>query len=154
MAEHLARVRAETVAAIREIRQLVYAMRPPALDEVGLIEAIRLQADELRTPDGDAVRVELVVDNLPDLPAAVEVAAYRIVMEALTNAARHSGSDLATARLAGAGDALAVEVRDGGATTGMWRPGVGISSMRERAQELGGTLTATAGVVRAELPLG
>jgi two-component system NarL family sensor kinase len=154
VAEHLARVRAETVAAIREIRQLVYAMRPPALDEVGLIEAIRLQADELRTPDGDAVRVELVVDHLPDLPAAVEVAAYRIVMEALTNAARHSGSDLATARLAVADDALAVEVRDGGATTGMWRPGVGISSMRERAQELGGTLTTTAGVVRAELPLG
>jgi signal transduction histidine kinase len=154
VAEHLARVRAETVAAIREIRQLVYAMRPPALDEVGLIEAIRLRADELRTPDGDAVRVELVVDNLPDLPAAVEVAAYRIVMEALTNAARHSGSDLATARLAVADDALAVEVRDGGATTGLWRPGVGISSMRERAQELGGTLTTTAGVVRAELPLG
>lgn len=154
VAEHLARVRSEAVAAIREIRELVYGMRPPALDEVGLVEAIRLRAEELRTPDGEAMRVQLVADDLRDLPAAVEVAAYRIVTEALTNAARHSGSDLVAARLVRAGGALDVEVRDGGAATGPWRPGVGIASMRERAQELGGTLTTAGGVVQAELPLG
>jgi two-component system NarL family sensor kinase len=154
VAEHLARVRSEAVAAIQEIRDLVYGMRPPAIDEVGLVEAIRLQADELRTPDGEALRLDLVADDLRDLPAAVEVAAYRIVTEALTNAARHSGSVLADARLVRANGALDVEVRDGGATTGPWRPGVGIASMRERAQELGGTLTITGGYVQATLPLG
>jgi two-component system NarL family sensor kinase len=154
VAQHLARVRSEAVAAIREIRELVYGMRPPALDEVGLLEAIRLRADELRTPDGGAVRVELVADDLRDLPAAVEVAAYRIVIEALTNAARHSGSGLAATRLVRTDSALAIEVRDGGTSTGPWRPGVGIASMRERAQELGGRLITTDGVVQAELPLG
>jgi two-component system NarL family sensor kinase len=154
VAQHLARVRSEAVAAIREIRELVYGMRPPALDEVGLLEAIRLRADELRTPDGGAVRVELIADDLHDLPAAVEVAAYRIVIEALTNAARHSGSGLAATRLVRTNSALAIEVRDGGTSTGPWRPGVGIASMRERAQELGGTLITTDGVVQAEIPLG
>jgi signal transduction histidine kinase len=100
------------------------------------------------------MRVELVADDLPDLPAAVEVATYRIVMEALINAARHSGSDVAAARLVRANGSLAVEVRDGGTTMRPWRPGVGIASMRERAQELGGTLTTADGVVQAELPLG
>jgi two-component system NarL family sensor kinase len=154
VAEHLARVRAEAVDAIREIRELVYGMRPPALDAVGLLEAIRLRADELRTPDGGAVRVELVADNLRDLPAAVEVAVYRIVVEALTNAARHSGSGLAATRLVRTDSALAIEVRDGGTSTAPWQPGVGIASMRERAQELGGTLVITNGVLHAELPLG
>ncbi|MFI7588517.1 sensor histidine kinase [Spongisporangium articulatum] len=156
VAEHLARVRAEAVAAIREIRELVYGMRPPALDEVGLLEAIRLRADELRTPGGDPLRVELVAADLGDLPAAVEVAAYRIVVEALTNAARHSGCDHASARLVRHAAALVLEVRDGGTEAGEvgeWRPGVGIASMRERAQELGGTFSAADGVVRAELPL-
>jgi signal transduction histidine kinase len=154
VAEHLARVRSEAVDAIREIRELVYGMRPPALDAVGLLEAIRLRADELRTPDGAAMRVELVADDLRGLPAAVEVAVYRIVVEALTNAARHSGSGLAATRLVRTGGALAVEVRDGGTSTAPWQPGVGIASMRERAQELGGTLVITGGVLRAELPLG
>jgi len=154
VAEHLARVRSEAVAAIREIRELVYDMRPPALDEVGLVEAIRLQADELRTPGGEPMRLQLDADDLHDLPAAVEVAAYRIVTEALINAARHSGSVLAAARLVLANGALDVEIRDGGTTTEPWRPGVGIASMRERAQELGGTFSTTDGFVQAELPLG
>ena len=96
---------------------------------------------------------------MPDLPAAWEVAAYRIVVAALDNAARHSGSGAASACLATDGGSLVVEVRDGGGgePARLWRPGVGISSMRERAAELGGTLTAgpTAGgwSVRAVIPL-
>jgi signal transduction histidine kinase len=152
--DHLARVRAEAVAAIRGIRDLVYGMRPPALDEVGLLEAIRLRADELRTPGGEKVRVDLEADDLRELPAAVEVAAYRIVLEALINAARHSGSGSATARLVRGDGTLSIEVRDGGSASGPWRAGVGIASMRERAQELGGTLVVADGVVQAELPLG
>ena len=68
-------------------------MRPPALDELGLVPALRQQAVGLRNRDGEPVAVDVTApDELPDLPAAVEVAAYRIVMEALTNVARHSTS--------------------------------------------------------------
>jgi signal transduction histidine kinase len=95
-------------------------------------------------------------DDLHDLPAAVEVAAYRIVVEALTNIARHSDSASASVRLESGADGLHVEVRDAG-RSGAWRPGVGISSMGERAAELGGTLAAgpgpQGGRVAAVLPL-
>ncbi|MDQ1669923.1 MAG: hypothetical protein QOE40_1984 [Actinomycetota bacterium] len=153
----LAAIRAETVTAISEIRQLVYGMRPPALDELGLVPAVRQQAAALHTRDNRSFGVRIEASNLPPLPAAVEVAAYRIVVEALTNAARHSGARTATACLSVVDAALVVEVRDGGFGAGAWSPGVGITSMRERAAELGGTLTVdhSAGgtVVRAALPL-
>ncbi|HSO64785.1 MAG TPA: histidine kinase, partial [Ornithinibacter sp.] len=148
----LATLRSETATAIEEIRGLVYAMRPPALDELGLVQAIRQQALALRTPGGAPLRLDLTAtDDLPPLTAAVEVAAYRIVVEALTNAVRHSGSDRATVRLCSEGGALVIEVVDGGgrgdgagpgAGLGRWRAGVGMSGMRERARELGGTLEA------------
>lgn len=150
---HLERVRAEAVTAMREIRELVYAMRPPALDEVGLVEAIRLQAATFRTVDGRPMRITVAGASLPPLGAAVEVAAYRIVVEALRNAARHSGGDWARAELVAADGVLRLEVRDGGDPGPPWVPGVGLSSMRERAVELGGTLRADAGRVLAELPL-
>ena len=93
---------------------------------------------------------------VPDLPAAVEVAAYRIVTEALTNVARHSTSATASVRLERAADGLHLEVTDTGSSRA-WRPGVGMSSMRERATELGGTLEAGPGPgggrVAALLPL-
>jgi two-component system NarL family sensor kinase len=159
-AEHLlARLRAETSTAIEEIRGLVYAMRPPALDELGLVRAIRQEALALRTREGAPLRLTLdAPDTLPPLSAAVEVAAYRIVVESLTNAARHSGSDTASARLTADADALTIEVRDGGVgRTGRWATGVGVSSMRERAAEIGGSIevgpSPTGGLVRARLPL-
>ncbi|HEX5090979.1 MAG TPA: histidine kinase [Nocardioides sp.] len=153
----VAQLRADTVAAIEEIRRMVYAMRPPALDELGLVPALRQQAVGLRNRAGEPVAVQVTApEELPDLPAAVEVAAYRIVTEALTNVARHSTSASASVRLDPASDGLHVEVTDRG-TSDAWRPGVGLSSMRERAAELGGTLEAgpgpTGGRVAALLPL-
>jgi signal transduction histidine kinase len=156
----LVQLRADTTTAIEDIRRLVYAMRPPALDELGLVPALRQQGVGLRSPDGRAVQVELVVpDVLPPLSAAVEVAAYRIVVEALANAARHSGSGMVTATLRVERSSLRVEVVDHEvAGDADWSPGVGLSSMRERATELGGTLvagpTAGGGRVTADLPLG
>jgi two-component system, NarL family, sensor kinase len=147
-------LRSETATAIQEIRQLVYGMRPPALDELGLVPALRQQADQLRTPDARPMRVTLDAGDLPPLNAAVEVAAYRIAVEALTNSARHSGSDEATATLTVHDDALVVEVDDRGSANGTWQPGVGMASMRERAAELGGTLSFEGARVRAVLPLG
>lgn len=149
---HLERVRAESVAAIREIRELVYGLRPPALDEVGLVAAIRLQAETMRTPAGEPMKIALDAEGLPSLHAAVEVAAYRIVTEALHNSARHSGSRSAEARLVVIDDSLSIRVRDGGTSTD-WRLGVGLSSMRERVEELGGNIDVGKGEVNASLPL-
>jgi len=156
--EMMARLRADTVTAIEEIRRMVYAMRPPALDELGLVPALRQQAERLRNRDGRLVAVDVSApDELPDLPAAVEVAAYRIVTEALTNVARHSTSPTAVVRLRSAADGLHLEVTDRGGRNGTWRPGVGLASMRERAAEVGGTLDAgpgpDGGRVHALLPL-
>lgn len=156
--EMVAQLRADTVIAIEEIRRMVYAMRPPALDELGLVPALRQQALGLRSRDGDPVMVDVSAPaEFPDLPAAVEVAAYRIVTEALTNVARHSTSPSASVRLQPAADGLHLEVTDHGIRDGAWRPGVGMASMRERANELGGSLEAgpgpSGGRVSALLPL-
>ncbi len=157
-ADMVDQLRADTVAAIEEIRRMVYAMRPPALDELGLVPALRQQSVGLRNRDGEPVAVDVTApEDLADLPAAVEVAAYRIVIEALTNVARHSSSASAAVRLERADDGLRLEITDHGARNGAWRPGVGLSSMRERAAELGGTLEAGPGPgggrVAALLPL-
>ncbi|RYP85386.1 hypothetical protein EKO23_12980 [Nocardioides guangzhouensis] len=159
--ELLAELRADTVAAIEEIRQLVYAMRPPALDELGLVPALRQQASGLRSRDGSPLTVTLSApEPLPELSAAVEVAAYRIVIEALTNVARHSPSRSAAVRLDAPSGGLSVVVTDAGTPggAGPWTAGVGLSSMRERAAQVGGSLTAgpttEGGRVEALLPLG
>ncbi|MCB0972900.1 MAG: hypothetical protein KDA97_15440, partial [Acidimicrobiales bacterium] len=110
-----------------------------------------------RTPGGEPVEVEVDAAELPDLSAAVEVAAFRIATEAATNAARHSGTARAWVHLVPVGDALEVRVRDAGATEGEWVPGVGLASMRERASEVGGTIEVDrnghGATVRALLPL-
>ena len=142
--ELLRGLRADAVTAVGEIRRLVYDMRPPALDELGLVPALRQRAATARTADGTTMRVSVAApDSLPKLPAAVEAAAYRIATEALTNAARHSGSDTAALELAIVDGRLCIVVRDGGRNGSSWTPGVGIASMRERAAEVGGTLTVT-----------
>jgi two-component system NarL family sensor kinase len=154
----LRNLRADAVTAVGEIRRLVYDMRPPALDELGLVPALRQRAANVRTSDGRAMRVDVdAPENLPELPAAVETAAYRIALEALTNAARHSGSDTADLTIGVRAGGLSVTVCDGGRNGHPWEPGVGISSMRERAAEVGGTLTVSGGDtgarVEALLPL-
>jgi signal transduction histidine kinase len=150
------RLRDEAQSAIADIRRLVYELRPPALDELGLAGAIGEQACRLSS-NGLVVSVE-GPDELPPLPAAVEVAAYRIALEALTNAARHAGARRCTVSIA-VDDALELEVTDDGQGIGAGRRvGVGVRSMQERAAELGGICTiepaAFAGTsVRARLPL-
>ncbi|MGI5288425.1 sensor histidine kinase [Nonomuraea polychroma] len=137
--ELLLRLRAEVTSAIEDIRRLVYGLRPPALDDLGLVGALRQQAERLSLDV--SIRASR---NLAALPAAVEVAAYRIVTEALNNVARHARATTARVDLT-LGDRLRVEVSDDGAAGGAWRPGVGLRSMRERAEELGGTCQAGPG---------
>lgn len=88
----------------------------------------------------------------PTLPAAVEVAAYRVVTEALTNVARYAGRGEAVVALGLDGDRLRIAVRDGGAAA-EWVPGVGLTSMRERAEQLGGEFRAGGGRVEVVLPV-
>ncbi len=137
----LAELKAQTQAAIADIRRLVYDLRPPALDDLGLIPAIREQATRY-SQNGLHVSVDAPA-QLPPLPAAVEVAAYRIVSEALANAVRHGGAANILVRLQRDREWLRVEVSDDG--TGIdpdATPGVGLASMRARAEELGGSFTA------------
>ena len=135
---------AEVRAALADIRRVVDGLRPPALDELGLLGAIEQQAGRLESGPGSAAGTRIVVDRpaapLPDLPAAVEVAAYRIAVEALTNVVRHSGAHSCEVRIR-AGDDLTIEVDDDGRgfPPGQ-RAGTGMESMRGRAAELGGTL--------------
>ena len=147
-------------AAVSDVRHLVYALRPPALDALGLLGALRAHADH-HSDGGVRVSVESP-EQLPPLPAAVEVAAYRIVLEAINNAERHAEAHTCVVRVAPdeAAAALRVEIVDDGRGIGEDRgTGVGLSSMRERAAELGGWCTvealASGGTrVRAYLPCG
>ncbi len=133
----LADITGHAQAAIADIRRLIYDLRPPALDDLGLVPALR----ELSTRYGQSgLRIEIdTVERLPALPAAVEVAAYRIAQEALTNAMRHADAHNCMLRLTVGARQLQVEVSDDG--RGLpedLRAGVGLRSMRERAEELGG----------------
>ena len=137
----LAELKAETAGAVDDIRRLVYDLRPPALDELGLPGAVRQQAERLALGNhGMDVRVE-VVGTLPRLDAATEVAAYRIAVEAVANAARHAHARRCRVLLA-SDDLLRVEVTDDGdGIPAGTRPGVGLTAMRERATEIGGECT-------------
>ncbi len=133
----LAGLKAQAQDAISDIRRLVYDLRPPALDELGLIPAIREQAI-IYSPYGLNVSVE-APEEMPPLPAAIEVAAYRIVQGALTNVSRHARASVCRVRISISGG-LDVEITDNGIGLPEGRRvGVGLSSMRERAAELGGT---------------
>jgi len=127
-----------------DIRRLVYALRPPALDDLGLVGALQ-QATEGYGQAGPRIVLEVSVADgrsLSQLPAAVEVAAYRIAQEALTNIVRHAAARRCTIRLARdiADGMLIVEVSDDGRGIAPDHvAGIGLGSMRERAAELGGT---------------
>jgi signal transduction histidine kinase len=140
----LAELRGEIATAVADVRRLVDGLRPPAIDDLGLVGAVRLAADRLSANGRPEVSVESD-GPLAELPAAVEVAAYRIATEAMTNAVRHAGAAHCSVRLVG-GAELAVIVEDDG--TGLpadRRDGVGLVSMHERAAELGGECRVESG---------
>lgn len=151
----LSRLLGGSEESLAEVRRLVYQLRPPSLDELGLVEAIRALAIEVCRGGPDVV---VVAEPPPGpLPAGAEVAAYRIAAEAVTNVARHAHATRCVIELRQEAEGLLVEVRDDGRGLA-GRPGVGLQAMRERADELGGTLTVVplawgGTVVRARLPL-
>ena len=142
---------------LADVRRLVHDLRPPALDEVGLLGALEQQAERFRC---DALAVEVFADGALDgLPAAVEVAAYRIVSEALANVARHAQASRVGVRLTPADGSLSVAVEDDGVGIDPDAPaGVGLVSLHERAGELGGRVSVGCPdgggtVITAHLPL-
>jgi len=131
-------LKADTQAAIADIRRLVYDLRPPALDELGLVVgALREHAASHSTLDGLRITVE-AQEELPPLLAAVEVAAYGIALEALTNVKRHAQARECVVRLALDGGLQLKITDDGVGLPAGYQAGVGLTSMRERAAELGG----------------
>ena len=140
----LEQVMAQNQSTVEEVRHLVYGLRPPALDELGLVAAIR---DYIAGMDGKStLRIEVTAppDGLPPLSAAVEVAAYRIILEALTNVIRYAKAQHCMIRFSidqtGSDNSLKVEIQDDGiGLPDKRRAGVGTRSMRERSEELGGS---------------
>lgn len=124
--------------AVGEVRHIVEGLRPLSLDELGLAGAV----ERLVSTDGDRPRISVDFDGpIPALPAAVEVAAYRIVAEAVTNALRHAAADAVVVRLRIHDSDLDITVSDDGRGFGTESvSGVGLQSMHERAAEVGGDL--------------
>lgn len=170
---------------VSEIRGMVHNLRPPALDELGLEGAIRERINDVTIPinsieEPEQLKIELeVIDSLPNMPAAVEVAAYRIATEAIVNVVRHAGATRCFVRLGivelDSMNHLHVEISDNGTGIRKRREepkveqpgsveqkretgGIGLGSMRERAEELGGVFRIDNAVpqgtiIHAYLPL-
>jgi signal transduction histidine kinase len=147
--------------AMEDIRVLSYLLHPPLLDEVGLAAALRWYAKGFSQRSGVEVRLSLLPTS-ERLPPPIETALFRVIQECLINIHRHSGSATAEVRLRRADGRLVLEVQDWG--RGMPRAarlrsgeGVGIAAMRERAQQLAGTLEVDSGpggtTIRASIPL-
>lgn len=159
----LVEITARTQTALADIRRLVYGLRPPALDELGLLSALRQTAAQYGESGAGPLRVTIdAPEALPALPAAVEVAAYRIAQEALANVARHAAARTCrlTVVLDATRDVVLLQIADDGrGLPAQHRAGVGMVSMRERAEELGGTCLLASPpsggtVVTVELPCG
>jgi signal transduction histidine kinase len=154
--ELLETVEVESTSAWRVVRSILDDLRPPGLDELGLLGAVEERGRQLSRPG--EFSVEVTGATLPPLPPAVEVAAYRIATEAITNAARHSAAEHCHVQLVADRTLRCTVVDDGIGGTGSKPSGLGLSTMADRAAELGGSVSiaSTPGGgtrVVAELPL-
>ena len=122
---------------IGDVRQLIYGLRPPALDQLGLAASLRGLATQESSP-GTSVTID-APNSMPPLPAAVEVAAYWIAQEALTNVKRHAHAQHCSVRVAVEPTTLRLEIADNGAGLSIGSSGIGLHTMKERAAEVGGT---------------
>lgn len=124
---------------VADVRRLVHGLRPPVLDQLGLVEAIR---DLARTHGGGpALEISTPPEGLPRLSAAAEVNAYRIVLEAWNNTARHARASRCRVQFMVEQNMLVISIEDDG--IGMpkeYRAGVGLRSVRARAEEIGGSI--------------
>ena len=120
--EDLHAIRDDIKAAVADVRRLVEGLRPPAVDDLGLGPAVRQAVLGLATPAGIGADVD-VADPLPDVPAAVEVALYRIISEAVTNVVRRSGAASCRVAILVRDHAIVAEVSDDGGGFSAAEPG-------------------------------
>lgn len=137
-------LQADVQAALAQTRELAHGLRPALLDDQGLVATIR---HRLRGPDGERPVITVTApDHVLDLPAAVELAVLRIVQEAVSNVRRHASAEHCSVILTVDGDILAMEIIDDGVGLSVRHvPGLGLASIRERAEELGGSARARRG---------
>ncbi len=138
-------LKSQTQQMVADIRRLVYELRPPALDELGLLEALRAHVAQMSGTKSLQIAINANPEPLPKLPAAIEVAVYRISLEAVTNVIRHADARKCKVQLkVSTNDQLSnfeISVIDNGiGLPSDLEAGVGLSSMRERTEELGGTI--------------
>jgi signal transduction histidine kinase len=149
----LDRIRDEVATAVIEVRRIIDGLRPTTLDTLGLPAAIRRHAETISA----ALPVQVADCELPPLPLEVENAAYRITTEALSNAVRHADARNVQVVLAAPDGSLQITVADDGHGVGAATAGVGLTSMRRRAEALGGRLELASGptgtTITATLPL-
>jgi signal transduction histidine kinase len=154
----LSRAELDVEGCLADVRRISHDLRPAALDELGLVGALEQRAGSVTDASSGALLVLVDAEQVPALPAAVEVAAYRIATEALTNAVRHAQASRCTIRVTADGS-LHVEVSDDGrGLPSPITPGLGLSSMAERTAEVGGnfeveSVPGAGTTIRAELPL-
>jgi signal transduction histidine kinase len=156
--ELIKELKGQVKGSVAEIRRLVYALRPPVLDEFGLVSALREHVAPYTGPNGLQITFD-VTDPMPPLPAAVEVAVYRIALEAFTNITNHAEATACHFVIRLEDNSLLLDVSDNGkGLSSHHHAGVGLASMRERAAELSGKCSiediSTGGTrVKARLPI-
>jgi signal transduction histidine kinase len=151
-------LKAQTQETVQSIRHIVHTLRPPSLDVLGLIPALQAHFGQVGTPRNMSIQMTTTPPDFPRLSAAVEVAAYHIVLEAVTNVIHHAHAEVCEVFLMLENGNLKMEIKD----DGMGLPkahthGIGLDSMRERAEELGGRFELSSSPqgthVCAEIPI-
>jgi signal transduction histidine kinase len=156
--ELLDHLKSQSQTRLQDIRRLVYDLRPPALDELGLVGALGEGVKQYGQM-ADCIEITAVPDPLPVLPAAVEVAVYRIAQEAMTNVVRHAQAQHCTVTMMIRDHHLDLSIADDGkGYPSNFHSGVGLNSMRERAEELGAKIrfenqSRGGAIVKVWLPL-
>jgi signal transduction histidine kinase len=142
LSQHLDTIDETAQLALREMRLLIHALRPPILEQVGLAEAIRLRLSAVEERVG--LKPQLQVEDLGELTAKLEAELYSMAQEALNNILKHAHATQVTVRLAGETDAVVMEIGDDGLgfdpQQAVMRGGLGLTSLRERVEKLGGEL--------------
>ncbi|HBY96094.1 MAG TPA: hypothetical protein DEP84_19415 [Chloroflexi bacterium] len=159
--EYLAQVGETGRQALKEMRLLVYQLRPVVLEQEGLVGALQHRLDAVEKRAG--LETSLVVAGIIELPVIVEEGLYRIAQEALNNALKHAEATAVTVHLRACPEGVEMEVVDNGTgfdpATAVNTGGLGLVSMRERAERMGGSLTLISApgkgtTVRASLMVG
>ena len=152
-AENLRELRQAALTALRELRHMIFELRPPELEKLGLVAALQARLASVENRAG--LKTELHCDGAGDLPLAVADGLYRIAHEAFANSVRHARASKIRLGLERLGDDVILEILDDGlgfdVDTGKSKGGLGLRGMEERAAKMGGTLSIQAGPGRGTL---